>query len=314
MKFSAEYMRGKDFQYHDPAEPDTFPASAPAGRAGTPNNRNYNIARVTGEGRMDYRFDDKSEAVTTVGFTKDLGGIELTGANGAAYAKNWTYINLQERFRSGRFFAQVFANLSDAGNDTSTSLSGTYLLRSGQPIVDKSRVFVGQIQHGLNIGKTSLTYGADYIFTNPRTGHTINGNNEDIDNVTEYGAYVQGTVPLHPKWDFVGALRLDKNSVVPGSEFSPRAAIVFKPSPTQNFRATFNRAFSTPANFAFFLDLIQAANAGGSGFDVRAVGNHGGQAFNRDCRAPGSATSACSRSIRARGTGYLRRHPRRSRD
>ena len=40
---------------------------------------------------------------------------------------------LQQRFRYNRFFAQAFLNASDAGNDTSSSTKGTYLLRSGQP-------------------------------------------------------------------------------------------------------------------------------------------------------------------------------------
>ena len=49
--------------------------------------------------------------------------------------------------------------------------------------------------------------------------------------------------------------------------------MIFKPIETQNFRATYNRAFNTPQNFSFFLDLINAPNIGGSGFDLRAQGN-----------------------------------------
>lgn len=294
-KVSGEYTHGKDFEYHDPAEPDTFPASAPVGRAGKPNVRDFTVERYTGEARMDYRLDARTEAVTTVGMTKDVSGIELTGANGAALAKNWSYINLQQRFRRGRFFAQAFANLSDAGNDTSTSLTGTYLLRSGQPIVDKSRVWVGQVQHGFDIAKSTFTYGVDYIYTDPRTGHTINGNNEDIDNTKEYGAYIQGTVPLRPKWDFVGAARLDKHNLISGTQFSPRAALVYKPTAEQNWRLTYNRSFSTPANFTYFLDLIQAANVDGAGLNVRAVGNHGTDQFDRTCTGAAFG-SFCMRS------------------
>ncbi|MBV6522323.1 MAG: Vitamin B12 transporter BtuB [Gemmatimonadaceae bacterium] len=288
-KFSGEYFTATDWEYKDPAEPPTFPASAPAGRAGTPNNRNYDLERMAGEARVDIRPTDNSEFVSTVGMTRVGSGMEFTGANGTALIKNWTYTSLQQRARIGRLFAQVFANLSDAGNSDGSDLSGTYLLRSGQPIVDKSRVFAAQIQHGIAFGdgRQDFVYGFDFIKTNPRTAHTINGRNEDVDDVRELGGYVQSTTKLSSMWDFIAALRLDNNDQIDGSQFSPRVALVFKPSQTQNFRVTFNRAFSTPANFSYFLDLIQAANLGGLGYNIRAVGNppKQGWTFNRSCNA-----------------------------
>jgi iron complex outermembrane receptor protein len=209
IKFSAEYLRGKDFEFTDPGEPLTFPAAAPPGRAGEANVRPNDVERMTLEGRLDWR-GRVSEAVTTLGFTNAMSAIEMTGSNGAAVIKDWRYANVQQRYRRGRFFAQAFANFSDAGNDDSLSIEGTYLLRSGQPIVDKSRVFATQLQHGLDAGKASVTYGVDYIFTNPRTGNTINGRNEDIDNVTEYGGYAQADYPLSSRWNALGALRSEK--------------------------------------------------------------------------------------------------------
>lgn len=296
VKLSGEYLRGKDFIYHDPGEPATFPSSAPAGRAGLANNRDFNVAKYTFEGRVDWRLDNRTEAVTTVGYTDALGGIELTGANGAGFIKNWSYANVQERFRRGRFFAQAFALFNNSGNSDSAGLDGTYLLRTGQPIVDQSRVYAGQLQHSINLAGSRFIYGADYVYTNPRTAHTINGANEDIDNVTEWGAYIQGLTPLVDKWDFISALRVDHNSAVDGYQFSPRAALEYRPSPTQNFTASYNRAFSTPANFSYFLDLVSQRNAGGSGFDVRAVGNNGGHGFDRSCSGAGFG-SFCMRSI-----------------
>lgn len=288
-KFSGEYFRATDWKYHDPAEPATFPASAPVGRAGMPNVRDFDLERMAGEARVDIHPNANSELVSTVGMTRLGSGMEFTGANGTAQVKNWTYTSLQQRARFGRLFAQVFANLSNAGNSSGTDLSGTYLLRSGQPIVDQSRVYAAQIQHGFAVasGRQDFVYGLDYIKTDPRTGHTINGRNEDIDNVTEIGGYVQSTSKLSKMWDFVAALRLDHNDQIEGEQFSPRAALIFKPTETQNFRLTFNRAFSTPANFTWFLDLIQAANVGGTPFNVRALGNppKTGWSFNRSCNS-----------------------------
>lgn len=307
-KLSGEYMRGNDWEYNDLAERRTFLSTGvPPGRAGTANLRNFDLERMSGEARVDIRPTDDVELISTVGMTKLGKGIELTGANGSVQAQNWTYLNLQQRARYKRLFGQVFLNNSNAGNDTLTSTNGTYLLRSGADIVDKSRVFGGQLQHGFNVGgdKQSFTYGADYIWTNPRTGNTINGSNEDRDNVTEYGAYLQSQTKFSPKMEILLAARGDKNNVVDGAFFSPRAALIFKPTETQNIRATYNRSFSTPANFSYFLDLIQSPNIGGSGFDLKALGNPPKQGFKFRQGCAGSAISDfCMKSRFVQGGAY----------
>lgn len=307
-KLSGEYMRGKDWEYDDKAERLTFPTTGvPAGRAGLANTRNFDLERMSGEARMDIRPSEDAELISTVGMTKLGKGIELTGANGSVQAQNWTYLNLQQRARYKRLFGQVFLNNSNAGNDTLTSTDGTYLLRSGADIVDKSRVFGAQLQHGFNLGgnKQSFTYGADYIWTNPRTGNTINGSNEDKDNVTEYGAYIQSSTKPTSRTEILLAARGDKNNVIDGAFFSPRAALIFKPTETQNIRVTFNRAFSTPANFSYFLDLIQSPNIGGSGFDLKALGNPPKQGFRFRQGCTGSAISDyCMKSRFVGGGAY----------
>ena len=300
-KLSGEYMQGKDWEYNDRSEPTVFPSTTnvPASRRGKTNARDFDLQRYTGEARLDVRPSEGMEAISTLGYTKVGNGIELTGANGSSQIKNWTYLSLQQRFRWNRLFAQAFLNSSDAGNDNASSDNGTFLLRSGQPIVDQSRVASAQLQHGFDLGeKQSFTYGADYIWTNPRTANTINGRNEDVDNVTEYGAYIQSSTKPIKQLELLLAARGDANSVIAGQFFSPRAALIVKPSANQNIRFTFNRAFSTPGNFSFFLDLIQSPNAGGSGFDVVARGNPPKQGFqfNRSCGTGSAFGQYCMKS------------------
>jgi iron complex outermembrane receptor protein len=271
LKVSGEYFTARDFEYRDPAEPDTF-ATVVQARRGKFNRRDFGLRRYTGEARLDVRPTANSEAVTTVGYTNLLNALELTGANGASQIRNWRYLNLQQRFRYKRLFAQAFTNVSNAGNADSLDGGGTFLLRSGQPIVDQSRVSVGQVQHAFDLGaRQSFIYGADYIATTPRTGGTTNGINEDDDDVTEYGAYVQSVSRLSSRWEVTAAARADRNDRISGTFFSPRAAVTFKPTATSNFRLTFNRAFQTPANFQMFLDLVQArtpfANVRAQGVD-----------------------------------------------
>jgi outer membrane receptor for ferrienterochelin and colicins len=311
-KVSGEYFRATDFSSYtardtvgytipryDPGEPDVFPDAAPPGRRGQPNVRDFEIERAVGEVRLDVRPTANSEYVTTIGLSRIGNALEYTGANGTAQARNWTYLSVQQRARVGRFFAQAFANFSNSGNDDSLDVRGTFLLRSGQPIVDQSRVFAAQLQHGINPRPwQDFIYGLDYIFTNPRTGNTINGRNEDIDDVREIGGYIQSTTRLGRHWDLVAALRVDKNDQIEGTQVSPRAALLFKPSETQNLRFTYNRAFGTPANFTWFLDLIQARNIAGLPYNIRALGNppKRGWSFRRDCPATVSG-GLCMRTI-----------------
>ncbi|HET6765532.1 MAG TPA: TonB-dependent receptor, partial [Longimicrobiaceae bacterium] len=196
----------------------------------------------------DWRIPTGPTTVFTVGTSTELSGVELTGL-GASQVKDWTSRFYQVRSSWGRAFAQAYLNTSDAGD--------TYLLRNGAPIVDQSRMAVGQLQHGFGLfaGRQNFTYGADYIYTLPRTSGTINGAYEDHDQTREFGAYLQSETALSPKLDLVLAGRVDTHSALPDPIFSPRAALVFKPSANHSFRATFNRAFSTPSSLNQFLDL-----------------------------------------------------------
>ena len=300
-KISGEAFTGKDWEYIDPAEPATIPRpnGTPGQRDTVANTRDFDVRRYAGEARVDIRPGNDMELITTYGVSKIGSGLELTGTNGTAQAKNWTYQSIQERFRWGRLFAQVFANFSDAGNSDSLDTRGTFLLRTGTPIVDNSRVFAAQVQHGLGFGggKEDLVYGADYIFTNPRTGRTINGRNEDNDDVHEVGAYIQSTTHLSRMFDVVAAIRVDNHDVLDQTFWSPRVALIYKPTTNQNIRATYNRAFSTPANFSFFLDLPQAfiPITPTIGYQVRGLGvPSSGFTFRRNCTT--GAGGLCMRS------------------
>lgn len=284
-KLSGEYLAGNDWEYRDPAEPARVPRpSGPGTRDTVDNARDFDVRRYAGEARLDYRFARGSEWITSYGYSRAGSAIELTSANGAAQVRDWTFQHVQTRLRHGRLFAQAFANFSDAGNEDSVDTRGTFLLRTGTPIVDRSRVFAGQLQHGLDLGtRQSFLYGADYVLTNPRTGGTINGRNEADDDVREAGGYLHSVTRLAPGFEVVSAVRVDHHDRLDEYFVSPRAALVFKPAETQQVRLTYNRAFTTPANFQFFLDLPQG-RLSPLPYVVRAVGVPSeGYQFARDC-------------------------------
>lgn len=278
-KISGMYSRGDDWSAVSQQELDQD--SVP---------RDFEQERFLGDLRLDFRLDDQSTLAFNAGATRMASSLEMTGI-GTAQALDWTYTYAQARFWRGRFFAQSYINLSDAGD--------SFTLRDADTITDNSLLYVGQVQHGVDIGeRQSLTYGADLIRTVPRTDGEINGRNEDEDNLTEVGAYVQSETQLSPMFDLVAAARVDYHNVVDDLVFSPRGALVFKPTDAHSLRFTYNRAFSQPTTNNLFLDKLSATNLSGLPFPVRGRGApEGGFTFRRDCTVPATGqTGLCMRS------------------
>jgi len=312
-KLSGEYFTAHDWEYTDPNEialgttatPEQRARYAvwgvtstgavdprvPASRQFVPKTRNYDLTKTSAEARLDYRPSENTEAITTIGYSQIGSALEITTTFGAAQVKNWSYTNLQQRFRHKKFFAQVFYNASDAGNSTALDDNGTFYLRTGIPVVDQSTVLVGQLQQGFDWRGGKYTAGLDYIQTTPQTVGTIMGRNEDDDQIVEMGAYLQMTHPITDRVDFTGAVRGDQNSRIEGAQFSPRFAFVFKQTDTQNWRLTYNRAFNSPASFSFFLDQFSgqrvALGPAIGNTDVQIFGNRPkeGWRYDRSCDA-----------------------------
>ncbi|MBT3605878.1 MAG: TonB-dependent receptor, partial [Candidatus Latescibacteria bacterium] len=275
VKVSGQYFAATDWKYEDPEEV----------RSRGFNPRIYDQERKSGEIRLDVRPTDDVTAIFSAGYNS-ADNIDMTGL-GAGQADDWTYQFLQGRLLYKGWFAQVFYNKSDAGNTT--------LLRSGNPIVDKSTLTVFQLQHAAELGEKQLfTYGVDAQFTRPNTEGTINGVNESNDGIDEYGFYVQSETDLSEQFDLVLAGRIDDHKYLEDPVLSPRAALVFKPQDVHTFRFTYNRAFDTPSGNNLFLDLNANPDVFGIGqsfapalgfspaIDVRTQGTTTGFTFRRD--------------------------------
>ncbi|HEX5436111.1 MAG TPA: TonB-dependent receptor [Gemmatimonadaceae bacterium] len=276
-KITGQYFSGQGWQERDSAEVQARRAAIAGGarpdtlRIG---QRDFASRRWAVALRADYRPTDSGVLTLEGGRTRAGSLIELTPL-GASQVQGWDYDYYQARYRDGRFFAQAFLNSSDAG--------GTFLLRTGAPIVDKSLMYAVQVQHGLGIGhREVLTYGVDWQRTDPRTGGTVNGRNENDDDLMELGGYVHSETRLAPDWELFSAARVDKSNRLGHATFSPRLALVFHPSRTQSLRLTWNRAFNSPSTTNLFLDIL-AGRLGPLPFDIRAVGMPvDGLPFRRD--------------------------------
>lgn len=286
-KLSGEYLQGTDWLMRDPAEPTKLKNQPDVTcNAVLGGCRDFDIEKWNLDARLDVRFSDQTQLVVNGGWSNAGSLVEYTGI-GAGQARDWGYKYAQARLRSGRLFVQGFANFSDAGE--------TFLFRDGNAIVDLSRVWAAQAQHSFDLGsRQTFTYGVDYAYTDARTGGTINGRNEGDDNIEEIGGYLYSQTRLSPKLDLIAALRADKHSALEDVNWSPRAALVFKPSEDQAFRVTYNRAFSTPSNNNLFLDIVAGSLPTGS--KVRALGvPAGGFSFRGYCGA-GGVDNLCMRS------------------
>jgi outer membrane receptor for ferrienterochelin and colicins len=297
-KLSGEYLTATDFTYTDPNEPSTYPTTdtrIPVERRGQPVAHDLGLRKSTGEARLDYHPTENTQLITTGGYTLFGRGRDISTNFGAAEARNWSYLNLQERLHHKDFFAQVFYDRSNSGNSNPADPTGTYFLRTGIPIVDRSSILAGQVQQGLRYGPTRMVIGGEYLATRPQTDGTTNGRNESRDDINEYGGYLQTTTSLLPKLDFLAAARVDANSRINGSQFSPRAALILKPNSSNTFRLTFNRAYGSPPSIALFLDQYTGSTPA-PGMPVQILGNPAkeGWMFNRSCS--GAVGALCMRS------------------
>lgn len=261
-KISAQYYQGNDWESSEPTEPDTLQlvrlTTSGEETVGSPiaNNRNFDIERIAADARVDFLVNEDLSLRVNGGFNR-ASSIELTGL-GAGQAIDWTYNYYQARMKYKDLFIQGFVNMSDAGD--------TYLLTSGRMIVDKSKLWVAQMQHRYSPSESiNLTYGVDAIYTRPNTEGSINGRHEDDDDIDEVGAYLQSDMKLNDKFKLIAAARIDDNNRLKDLVFSPRAALVYQPNSSQNFRATYNRAYSTPDNNNLFLDILQKPDVYGIG-------------------------------------------------
>ncbi len=265
-KISGQYYTGTDWKYDDPAEADARLAN-PALK-----ERDYDIQRQGLEARVDFRPTEDITGILTYGY--NLGDhIEMTGL-GSGQVIDWNYNYAQARFIYRDLFVQYYRNWSDAGD--------TFVLRTGDRIVDESSLDVFQVQHVTELNpRQRFTYGADLLLTRPDTKETINGQNENDDDINEYGVYLQSETDLTPQLDLVLALRYDDHNRIEDAVWSPRAGLVYAPRENQTLRLTYNRAFSTPTTNELYLDrraesdpFTLASNFGVEPIDVQAQGTY----------------------------------------
>lgn len=235
-----------DFTYANPSAAPDFQNVDPAtGKL----LRDNDYQKINVNGLVQYRLRPGVTLSLNGGYSS-FSGTVLSGI-GTLQGKDFGYTYGQVRLQAGSFFSQFYVNRNSAGE--------SYVYGTGMSVVDNGMQYVGQAQYDWGISeKQRVIFGVDARLTRPDTEGTILGRNEEDDDITQAGVYAQSTSNLTSKIDLTLALRGDYTNVVDGVQLSPRAALVYKATPSNTFRVTYNRAFSSPGTNSLFLDIAGA--------------------------------------------------------
>ncbi len=112
-------------------------------------------------------------------------------------------------------------------------------------------------------GRHLLSYGANARFI------TLDFTLAPLgDGRSEQGIYVNDEIFLSDRWRWIVGTRADRISIFDKIVLSPRTTLIFKPTPTQSLRVSYNRAFRAPSLSDTFLDVLIGQE---TVFDLRPV-------------------------------------------
>ena len=239
-----------------------------------PPYTNEGTAQPKFDARVDYDLDNSAKLIFSGGVAGTEGMIH-TGIGPFDVESGSTLTYFSGRYQKGGRHIGFFTNIlnGDAVNLLSRDLSGSFL-----PLAFDTTTFDIDASDLRTIGtRHVLSYGGNYRHNSFDISIAPNG-----DNRNEGGAYVQDEIFIGDRFRWLVGGRLDKFSSIDDAVFSPRTTLMYKPSPNQTMRVSFNRAFRAPSFINNNLDVVLLNQANLSAispalsafvFPFRAVGN-----------------------------------------
>lgn len=294
-KVTGQYLTATDFQ----PERTEDSAAQPAPHyysgffEGDLIDNDYSIESIRAEGSLYYRFADDWMLEGSFGFSEnDNLGLTNTGRNRIL---GWqvNYQNIQ--LSSSNWYAQFTRTGNDAGDTYQIDgLGGAALaliaddqnninslgdvdlpaLREANRFVDKGELLDSEVQYSNEIGSLEFVTGAQLRQYNPDSEGTFlaDGAGEDI-SATEIGGYAQADYYIGENLRLNAAARVDDHSTY-GTQFSPKAALVYTVAPENNIRIGYNRAFKSPTVLESHLLIDQVLRGNADGYTLQdADGN-----------------------------------------
>jgi iron complex outermembrane receptor protein len=195
-----------------------------------------------------------------------------TGESRATQAQAY----VQARIQSKNLFAQWnFTNIQPHKKDKYAG----FAYRAGATSGVASKQSQLQVQYELSFDQinTKMSIGVEHSGATFDTKGGTFGRFENMDDYRVYGAYFSTKTDISDKLNFQLAGRHDHFPAIGETSFSPRAALVFKPSNRHSIRLTFNKAYIAPSALNLFLDQqVQDIGYG----NVWIHGNKEAQTFN----------------------------------
>ncbi len=222
-------------------------AAYPAESTGLGNFQNSG----TSQPKVDLRIDNEREDGSRLSFGGGYAGTEgiIHTGIGPFDLQSGSYMAYGKvNYSKGGFKANVFGNFVDADAPNLLQFDAA----TGRPV---QLTFTTQT-YDLELGYTKVL-AARHILS---MGGNARRNNFDItiapgsEDRNEFGAYFQDEI-FFDKFRFSLGGRVDKFGNIDDAVFSPRITAMFKPSPDQAFRVSYNRAFRSPSVINNFLSL-----------------------------------------------------------
>jgi len=225
-------------------------ATYPPDRTGVGGFPNSGTSQPKVDLRIDREFPDSGGRLTFQGGYAGTTGIIHTGL-GPFDIQSPSYMTYGKTvYSQGALKASLFVNIVDVG------APNLLLPDPNSPTLDplqlnfKTKTYDFEIGHSTVLGgKHILSYGGN-----------ARRNNFDIviapeaEDRNEFGAYLQEEFFVD-KFRVAAGGRVDKFGNLANAVFSPRLSVMFKPTPNQSVRASFNRAFRAPSVINNYLDL-----------------------------------------------------------
>jgi outer membrane receptor protein involved in Fe transport len=209
------------------------------------------------DGRVDYDLPD-GKKWSFSGGVAGTDGVMHTGIGPFDINRGAVMSYGKVNFTNKGFKAGFFTNLldGDAANlltiDAATRLPVQFAFNTKTFDFEASNVQAIQ-------GKHVVTYGGNLRFNRFDLSLAPEG-----DNRTEGGGYVQDEIFLSDMFRVVAGARVDRFDYLDNLVFSPRLALVLKPTPDTSFRVSYNRAYRSPSVINNFLKvtIVQPVNLG----------------------------------------------------
>ncbi len=199
--------------------------------------------------QLYFRPDEDTEVVTAGGW--NAGSAIFYNDLGEGFSFSNEYYG-QVRVKHKGLFAQTYYIRNDGGNDDKP----VFLNRTGLIVPLERTHFEAQIQYNFDVPSfldSEWSTGFDYRIAGANTENHVYGRNEDRDDYRIAGGYLQGKLRPHKKVDVFLAGRYDGYNFTDEKTFSPRAAVVYKPSQYHTFRLSYNKAANPiPASDIYF--------------------------------------------------------------